>query len=93
MSRHFVDLLTGRRARVRRRKPKTEPPTPERLAAIALLVELEDAENARKVQARLSCTSCADTTYLPRHAGSRYCESGSIASGGTRPHCACDWCF
>ena len=49
MSRHFVDLLTGRRARVRRRKPKTEPPTPERLAAIALLVELEDWENARKV--------------------------------------------
>jgi len=25
--------------------------------------------------------------------GSRYCESGSLASGGTREYCTCDRCF
>ena len=29
----------------------------------------------------------------PSHNGSRMCKSGSIASGGTRAHCACDFCF
>jgi len=45
---NFTKRLAGR-ARVRRRKPKRGQPTPERQAAIALLVELEDWENARKV--------------------------------------------
>jgi len=30
---------------------------------------------------------------LPSHEGSRGCKSGSIASGGTRAHCACDYCY
>lgn len=29
----------------------------------------------------------------PSHDGSRMCKSGSIASGGTRAHCACDYCY
>lgn len=29
----------------------------------------------------------------PSHDGSRMCKSGSIASGGTRAHCACDFCY
>jgi len=31
--------------------------------------------------------------YGPSHEGSRMCKSGSIASGGTRAHCACDYCY
>lgn len=31
--------------------------------------------------------------FHPNHAGSRYCQSGSIASGGHRAHCTCDTCF
>jgi hypothetical protein len=31
--------------------------------------------------------------YGPSHEGSRMCKSGSIASGGTRSHCACDACY
>ena len=29
----------------------------------------------------------------PSHNGSKGCKSGSIASGGTRSHCSCDYCF
>lgn len=44
------------------------------------------------------CPTCEEikTKYKgfgPRHDGSRYCESGSIASGGTNAHCSCDLCF
>lgn len=28
-----------------------------------------------------------------RHYGSKGCQSGSLASGGTRSHCTCDRCF
>lgn len=38
------------------------------------------------------CVAC-ERGDLPSHDGSRMCESGSIASGGTRSHCTCDWCF
>jgi len=31
--------------------------------------------------------------YGPGHNGSRGCKSGSIASGGTRAHCSCDYCY
>jgi hypothetical protein len=31
--------------------------------------------------------------YGPTHDGSSYCKSGSIASGGTRAHCSCDYCY
>ena len=30
---------------------------------------------------------------LPSHEGGRMCKSGSIASGGSRAHCACDYCY
>lgn len=33
------------------------------------------------------------SNYGPTHEGSRMCKSGSIASGGTRAHCSCDFCF
>ena len=38
------------------------------------------------------CSSCEDGSPVP-HNGSRYCESGSIASGGNKAHCTCDVCF
>jgi hypothetical protein len=33
------------------------------------------------------------SNYGPGHEGSRMCKSGSIASGGTRAHCSCDFCY
>lgn len=31
--------------------------------------------------------------YAPTRKGSTRCESGSIASGGTRSYCTCDTCY
>lgn len=45
---------------------------------------------------RANCPECErqrNGEWGPSHDGSRYCESGSIASGGTRAHCTCDRCF
>lgn len=43
------------------------------------------------------CPECAANKarggYGPSHDGSRYCHSGSIASGGRRAHCTCDTCW
>lgn len=42
------------------------------------------------------CATCEEikrTGEGPSHNGSPNCESGSIASGGTVAHCACDVCF
>lgn len=40
------------------------------------------------------CSTCVKYAGQgPSHNGSRNCSSGSIASGGTRSHCSCDWCF
>lgn len=41
------------------------------------------------------CRQCMGigTGMGPGHGGSKHCESGSIASGGTRAHCTCDVCF
>lgn len=43
------------------------------------------------------CDTCEDIEEMggfgPSHNGSPRCESGSIASGGTRAHCTCDTCF
>ena len=33
------------------------------------------------------------SNYGPGHFGSKGCKSGSIASGGTRSHCSCDYCY
>jgi hypothetical protein len=42
-----------------------------------------------------SCAMCARVADRggPSHAGSTSCQSGSIASGGTKSHCSCDTCF
>jgi hypothetical protein len=29
----------------------------------------------------------------PGHFGAKLCKSGSLASGGSRAHCSCDYCF
>jgi hypothetical protein len=29
----------------------------------------------------------------PSHQGSKHCRSGSLASGGSKAHCACDACY
>jgi hypothetical protein len=42
------------------------------------------------------CEQCMDNKLYgmgPSHDGSKRCESGSIASGGTRAHCSCSTCF
>lgn len=40
------------------------------------------------------CATCDSPEEMkPSHDGSPNCESGSIASGGTRAHCTCDTCF
>lgn len=40
------------------------------------------------------CPDCAPGSGNPAwHNGSRVCKSGSIASGGTRAHCTCDYCY
>jgi hypothetical protein len=41
------------------------------------------------------CNAVANGTVVggPSHDGSPRCPCGSIASGGGRAHCACDWCF
>jgi len=44
------------------------------------------------------CQTCQDIHekhkgFGPTHDGSKSCLSGSIASGGKRSHCTCDWCF
>lgn len=41
----------------------------------------------------LHCRDCDEPDVVSSHCGSRYCESGSIASGGSNTHCACDTCF
>jgi hypothetical protein len=40
-----------------------------------------------------TCQEIAKTGFGPSHNGSSRCQSGSIASGGTHAHCACDTCF
>ena len=48
-------------------------------------------------QAKKVCKTCAEVSLSgikPSHNGSPNCQSGSIASGGTRAHCTCnDGCF
>lgn len=43
------------------------------------------------------CKQCENNKkgsgITPTHNGSRYCQSGSIASGGKNAHCTCDLCF
>jgi hypothetical protein len=41
----------------------------------------------------LECAGCRHTGMNPSHRGSKRCQSGSVASGGTRTHCSCDTCF
>lgn len=51
---------------------------------------------AKHVYTPTDCRSCverATDSFAPSHDGSSRCESGSIASGGTRSHCSCDVCF
>ncbi|MCK5609410.1 hypothetical protein KAR91_46485 [Candidatus Pacearchaeota archaeon] len=40
-----------------------------------------------------NCPGCQREGMYPSHNGSVMCESGSIASGGTKSHCTCDMCF
>ena len=40
-----------------------------------------------------TCRKALRGGISPSHNGSKHCESGSIASGGSRAHCTCDFCF
>lgn len=42
-----------------------------------------------------ACEFCREYEgkMAPSHCGSKSCESGSLASGGTVKHCTCDTCF
>lgn len=54
-----------------------------------------ETPETRRVVVRRVCPECAEIGggMGPSHDGSKLCESGSIASGGTRAHCTCDVCF
>jgi hypothetical protein len=40
------------------------------------------------------CPGCEEPSeHKPFHMGSPWCESGSLASGGSVAHCTCDVCF
>lgn len=39
------------------------------------------------------CPGCQHTGMYPSHHGSRNCESGALAAGGTVAHCTCDACW
>jgi hypothetical protein len=41
----------------------------------------------------LNCVLFAKIEYGPSHNGSKGCQCGSIASGGTVSHCSCSTCF
>lgn len=48
------------------------------------------------IDPKLVCLTCerhAREGVGPSHEGSARCQSGSIASGGTKAHCTCDVCF
>lgn len=56
------------------------------------------ADIAHYVTFDRDCPTCAEAKAnqnraVPRHAGSRGCESGALAAGGTKAHCTCDVCF
>ena len=56
----------------------------------------EDSEDSEDKESQGdACTYCEKTEgkMAPSHDGSLMCESGSIASGGSRSHCSCDYCF
>jgi len=57
-------------------------------AFVADAARLEECWQAKKV-----CKTCEETGMVPNHNGSGNCESGSIASGGTRKHCTCSACW
>jgi hypothetical protein len=80
--RHGVDLEGGMMER-----------TPEEVAALTVEANRRWRE-AREADSRKygGCEQCLDLAG-PTHGGSSFCQSGSIASGGHRAHCTCDWCF
>lgn len=56
----------------------------------AVLVEEEEPSWMRDP----GCSEdCRGKDSPARHNGARLCKSGSIASGGTRSHCTCDYCY
>jgi hypothetical protein len=54
--------------------------------------EVAEAE-AAKLNACPECGRAAVTRRYPSHDGSRMCEQGSIASGGSVAHCGCACCY
>ena len=59
------------------------------------LLCMETANMGFKFKEVAECEYC--TSHIgkmhPSHRGSTRCQSGSLASGGTRSHCTCDTCF
>jgi DNA-damage-inducible protein D len=67
---------------------------------------LDDVEGQRVIEAQVmqemipersddavpGCPECGAGSAVP-HNGSPDCTSGSIASGGTKAHCACEYCY
>lgn len=53
-------------------------------------------EATKRITEKMECNSgrCdPNDPYGPSHDGSTRCQSGSLASGGTRSHCTCDACY
>lgn len=78
----------------------------DRGIAIGVLVELAGEDTIieisggslvrqRRQYVAVACSTCHSYAgqHAPSHNGRSWCESGSIASGGTRSHCTCNACW
>ena len=85
-------------ARYRRTYPiRPLDPGPRRgVVPVKLPPPREVTPEERKAKSWPGCPECeryATFCMAPSHCGSTFCQSGSLASGGTRAHCSCDSCF
>lgn len=85
---HFV--LSG--------EPKRRVTGPEEHLLTPVVEAIKEQLNPTAVLvAEKPCPADPSCTYGdgpgPSHNGSRMCKSSSIASGGTRAHCSCDYCY
>ncbi len=70
----------------------------ELVALVTAIARSEHLAGVWTLEDDESCPLCLEAArtpgwFGPSHEGSVRCESGSVASGGHRRHCACSVCF